>query len=81
MDGWNALASGGTKPHRTEALISEHILRQGPWKLVVGGTRYTPGHERQAWDTSFLKVKTLCPSFRKRFCYPFTPLLGNRDVF
>lgn len=45
--------------HRTEALISENILRSGPWKLVTGGVRFKAGHERQAWETSFLKGCTL----------------------
>jgi hypothetical protein len=50
VDMWDALTA--SKPHRQEVLITDHILRKGPWKLVAGvGKPEGAG----AWRTGMLK--------------------------
>ena len=51
VDVWPTLVDPGT-PHRTEALVSNNILRQGRWKLLIGAGR---GSTPQAWHTGMLK--------------------------
>ena len=51
VDAWDTLCNGSVA-HRNEALISDHILRVGQWKLVTGAAR---GDTAANWRTGMLK--------------------------
>ena len=51
VDAWDALRDPAA-PHRTEALLTDHILRSGRWKLVTGAGR---GTGPRAWRSGMLK--------------------------